>query len=525
MSRVHNSEKQTVSSVHSPFWPQDVRRGEGISAVFYPNQIVRDGNKSEGRSAGIKVNVWRISPLGCEFMIEGEHIDVPVGRQISLSMKMNNQSFDFDGLLIAERRELRNSQMIAVRWATLKKVDGNQQGRVTQRWTTSAAFLPTGMVANPIMFNDFVLYRVLDLSARGMRIVTSMRNKFILPKMMLEGSILLPTVGNAHVRFKVAWTEVTSEEGKDLLTCGVEFVDPSNEMQTLVGQYLFQFSEHATTTELLKAGLPVKSAAAGITIDYVRNEADYIEVLKLRARSYTWVTDGDESQHLVMADEFDARSRIIIARRNGKAVGSFRLVFHNVDDQLEQQKHATLPEDFPRNDELLEITRICTDPSYRGTDLFYVVAKHSLIGVLQAGRRWGVSACTDNLWPLYQKMGFRKVGVTYEIPGHGVKVHTILCDIPAIIRGIGINPIVWNLLGADIVPYITNSNLLTLTTTDKLRMACLRLLRPVARLLAKRYSLRNNKQLMAKLNAPAATHKTDGKEVRDPYQTKVDRAA
>jgi predicted GNAT family N-acyltransferase len=291
----------------------------------------------------------------------------------------------------------------------------------------------------------------------------------------------------------VIWTEVVAEDGKDYLVCGVEFSSPSKELKMLIGQYLFQFSEQATTAELLADGLPVKTAAAGVTIDYVRTEEDYREVLKLRARCYTWVTGGDESRYLEMADEFDARSRIVIARRNGVAVGSFRLVFHNVDDQLEQQKHAILPEDFPRNDELLEVTRICTDPSYRGTDLFYVIAKHAIIGVLQAGRRWGVSACTDSLWPLYEKMGFKKIGVSYTVPGHGVEVHTIICDVPARVKGIGIHPIVWNLLGIDLVPFVLQSNLLTLTSADRIRMTLLRTLKPLALMLASRFSVRRPK--------------------------------
>lgn len=490
--RTNTKEHQQVATVHAPFWPKEVRPGEGITA-----QIT---GRRGGLIEAVEVKVWRISPLGGEFVMEGSRETLATGDHVNLRMKVNNQLYDFVGLVISERRELQNSHLVAVRWSAPGSNQQPDVAREARRWTTSPAFFPTGVAANPIMFSDFVLFRVVDVSAKGMKIQTSMRNKFILPKMQLQANVLFPTVGNAAVRFKIVWTSVESEDGKDFLTCGAEFENPSGELKSVIGQYLFQFSESATTSDLCAAGLTVRTTASGVSIDYVRNDEDYVDVLKLRARCYKWVTGGDESQYLKLADEYDARSRIMVARRQGQAIGSFRLVFHNIEDQLEQQRHVELPEDFPRNDELLEITRICTDSEYRGSDLFYFIAKHSIVAALQAGRRWGVSACTDQLWPLYQKLGFKKVGRSYEVPGHGVTVHVIIVDIPAIIRGIGIHPIVWNLLGFDVVPFVTANGLVTLDSSDRVRMAMIRLLKPLAKILANRFSLRSQQKRAKELD-------------------------
>lgn len=336
-----------------------------------------------------------------------------MGDIVEINVLFKNQDCSFHGIVVSTDIQAVGRTLIGLRWCENDREQIPQQSRRnTKRWICSTSFLPTAVAPNPVLFNDLLLFRVADVSKNGARLLTSMRNKFIIPNMHFDAVFTFPMIGSGHGRFRVKWTDLVSHNGKQELSIGVEFNNPSKELGKLMGEYILQFGDQATVKEIRDSGLNVRSTGRAVDISYVRTEQDYRDVLELRRICYdVYKLDGEIPE---LSDIFDSRSRIIVVRHRGVCVASTRIIYHDMNDTLEQEQYGKLPEDMPRNDELVEVTRICTHPDYRASDLVYEMAKYVYVAMIQAKRRYLIGSSPENLLPMYLKMGGKTLGITYS---------------------------------------------------------------------------------------------------------------
>ena len=162
--------------VHSPFYPADVRQGDPITASLR----VIPGEKSTTMA------VWRLSPFGIE-LVADPNVSIPSGSEIDLTLTLGRQQSRFTGLVVTSRHRSKGRELIGIRWYQTPDAheSGAEERRSTSRWLCGSEFLPTGVAPNPARFNDFIHFRVRDLSSTGMQLVTSLRNKFIVPGMQI----------------------------------------------------------------------------------------------------------------------------------------------------------------------------------------------------------------------------------------------------------------------------------------------------------------------------------------------------
>ncbi|MPY55877.1 GNAT family N-acetyltransferase [Streptomyces spongiae] len=190
-----------------------------------------------------------------------------------------------------------------------------------------------------------------------------------------------------------------------------------------------------------------------------------------------------------MADADDARSRIFMLCVGGQLVATSRAIFHPDGAKLEHERYVPSPPGFPTNDELVEASRVATHPDFRRSDLLFMLLKHMLLVNLQAGRRWTVGSATEKLVPLYKRIGAHFPGVTFELATlNNEKHHLFMLDLPALLRGRGVSPLVWNYFFEDPFDFARIAGVNDLSAADRLRMRCRRLLRPLVMYLRKRRS-------------------------------------
>ncbi|MEK7690857.1 MAG: GNAT family N-acyltransferase, partial [Bdellovibrionota bacterium] len=354
-----------AEEIHGKSWAADVRPGESIQA-----EVVWQGATTPLRE---EVAVWRLSPLGVELAPtdESELNVIPIGSKVGIHLNLGGVPCQFDGVSVGRRGVEAGRTILGIRWnesVDASRLDGDER-RSRERWICGPEFAPTGMASNPARFNDFIYFRVRDVSAGGMQILLSLRNKFVVPGMVFDATISFPMLGQIRARFKVRHTRVTSEAGKDYLAAGVSMVETSQAYLATVGQFLMQFGADVSPVKLREQGFLPLSVVSGVDFSFVRTAAEYQEVLQLRLGAYASAgkvkSDRKPEQ---MGDEFDSRARILIGRHRGKVVASMRLMYHSSDDQLEHEQFVALPDDFPAREEAVEITRVCTDPEYRGSD-------------------------------------------------------------------------------------------------------------------------------------------------------------
>ena len=153
-------------------------------------------------SLGLTCFLLKLNPLGFRVIssnpreIDDEWLGVAVEAKIGLS---NNQTIVQRGVVVDISSNIPGTREAAVRTIHQEYPRVPQLERRRQvRWMCSDEFHPTGVASNPAKANDFILFRVLDISPSGMRLLTSLRNSFIVRGMRLDVIVSFPMVLADH---------------------------------------------------------------------------------------------------------------------------------------------------------------------------------------------------------------------------------------------------------------------------------------------------------------------------------------
>jgi hypothetical protein len=125
----------------------------------------------------------------------------------------------------------------------------------------------------------------------------------------------------------------------------------------------------------------------------------------------------------------------------------------------------------------------------------YLLFKHTALTCIQAGKRYILGNSEKKLLPMYRKIGFDILPVEFEIKKLGIRPVLFLGDVHKAIAGIGVNPLVWNIMYSDLVQFISHGELLRFGTGANLRMAMFRLLGPLSRAAAAKLQKSRGKKL------------------------------
>jgi hypothetical protein len=474
--------EDTSSVIHSPFIPLDIYQGENIQAFVRINQ----------KADPIEMRVWRLSPLGIELAplnnIEILPSSLKLGESLDLDVVIRRQKCSFKGLIVSSNHRHKNMNLIGVRWymdAPPIAKNGHER-RANRRWLCGEEFLPTGIAPNPVRFGDFLHFRIKDLSKTGGRILTSLRNRFIIPGMELDTMMSFPMFGQAKVRMKIVDVRVQSENGKDNLSIGATFINPEASLISIIANYVIQFSPDSSMEEINSEAMLPKTLSDKVSYGYARSKEDYEEVLDLRLRAYSASGKVDPNKTArEMGDEFDTRSRILVAKYRGKTVASMRVMFHEPNDPYEHDRFVSIPDWFPRKDEVVEVTRFCIDPQWQGSDLIFGMMRQLFMVMAHAQRRYAVTSATKEMMEnFYLKFGAKSADGYFQHGDLGSLDHQLFYfDISMVIKGQSVGPILWNLLLADVYEYLVSNDLYRQDPVTNLRILFYRLFAPFARML------------------------------------------
>ena len=348
------------------------------------------------------------------------------------------------------------------------------------RWLCSDEFLPTGIAANPSRSNDFLLFQILDISRRGMRLLTSLRNNFIVRGMRLDVIVSFPMVAQISLRLHVQNVSFVSRNEKEYLSIGAQIETLQPREAGVVGQYMAQFGDVDSLREFKDAGFAQSPLRRSLDFSVVRTERDYREVLNLRYLAY--LADGkipSSSTVNDVSDIHDSRARILICKYRGKAIATARLAFHELGDITEHEEFIAWPSAFPRRDDAVEVTRACTHPDYRGVGLFFALLRHIVTSSVQAGRTWVITSSTEDLVPLYKFVGMKEAGVAFNHPELNNLKHVMLTgSIPDALSGRSVGPVAWSQVWKDALSYVPPHQIDN-GTISKVRLAFYRACAPL----------------------------------------------
>lgn len=465
--------EDNVVAIHDPVNPAEIYRGDSIKAQLLYNDAI------------INASVYRLSPMGVEILVNADIAsNISIGEETSLNINIAGNDCNFSGIKVASIKNSDENTLLGFRWCTNTSKDSiDFKRRLNTRWLCGEHYLPTGIAANPARFNDYIYFSVIDISNDGLQLSTSMRNKFLIPGMVLDANISFPLVGEIKCAVKIVNTRISSKNGKDVLSVGAKFVDIPNTSLQAIGQYLLQFGPGLTAKDLRNAGWEIQSVDKAINYSYVKSADDYREVLKLRHKTYSEVGKANPDDNAeCMSDMFDTQSRILIAKHNGKTVGSLRITFHTSEEKTEYDQFVTFPDNFVRKDEMVVSSRVCTDKNYRGSDLVHGLIRQLLIVTLQSKRRYILGGCSESLLPLYKKLGFKPTGLLFEHQQlKGVKEQVVIADVFNILSGADVDALIWNNLYSDLSSYLSNLHDIPFDPSKNLRLAVYKGLSPFSK--------------------------------------------
>lgn len=184
----------------------------------------------------------------------------------------------------------------------------------------------------------------------------------------------------------------------------------------------------------------MKSLSEKIEIRFA-SESELNSILELRTISYTGTEKFDGLG--VFSDEFDQISRHLAVFLDNKPIAALRMMFHQPDDIWEHDQFFDWPEHFPSRSKIVEVTRVCTHPDYRKTGVLAILLKRCALETLRSDRVFIMGCATDNLLPLYEKIGCQRTNISFSHSSLGNLKHTIFfADLLNGLSG-GISPLLW----------------------------------------------------------------------------------
>ncbi|NRA63902.1 MAG: GNAT family N-acetyltransferase [Pseudobacteriovorax sp.] len=233
---------------------------------------------------------------------------------------------------------------------------------------------------------------------------------------------------------------------------GLRFTQCPERLRRFLGQIYFNKNQ-ISPQNLREKGFPVESAKQGVIYKVLSKTREFEQVLRLRKDCYSKA--GKLSNKVeTMADVFDQRSVIVIAIHHDEVVGSLRLIFSNKNQLMEHEGETTIPFYFPEKDNIIEITRVCTSPYYRKSDLLEGMFEFTAHTAMLHPRSFILGSATKELLPIYRKLGFTEHGGFYENKTLGNSQHRlILAEKKDLIFGKKVHPYVWYSIYREVYQY------------------------------------------------------------------------
>jgi len=301
---------------------------------------------------------------------------------------------------------------------------------------------PIASCQDPIFTGGLLFFKINGFSRNGAALVTSTRNAGLFPGITLKINFLLPNIGELFADVHIINIDQTSAD-RNLLH--VAFVQPSPRFLGGVTEYLMISNNHLTLRTLKKDGFFSDFNENAFFVTYCSSQQDWADILNLRLKAYQSVgkfTDKKSADE--MQDRFDAYGRHIVCKVGSTIVGAFRIIF--VDKDKTRSEHIALNIPLPDwlfNFSFVEVSRLCIDKEFRHSDALTILLRRCFEIAAQTQTHYVLANCNSDMWPLYKKVGFKKLGVRFEAFGRK-DCEMITADVHRILNGKDATFMAWN---------------------------------------------------------------------------------
>lgn len=390
----------------------------------------------------LRVPIVRASILGMEVVAPLDH-HISAGRVMPFDWLLDGQLLALSAEVVDSSPVDSEREWIGARWANTETATATPGWRVPSGSGVEAA---SGWAREPGRLNGIFTFRVTEMASDHLCFRVNGGPQLLLPGLLIRATICLPGVGTYQIPLRImrAIDEGVCYDGTT--TVRARILATSSDLSSAMGQYLLSVDPLTTVERLREGGLAVRSVTAAVKFSCLTAaDEDFDRVLVLRHNAYRDAGKLDARGQATAGDRFDEDAIFPVARHGDRVVASMRLSFPAADEHLEHEQHVTLPASFPPRESMVEITRVCTDRTFRKSDLLLGLFQFSLLQIVDCGRPYVIGSATQKLLPLYVKLGFRPTGLRFHPEEIGGEEHEVfLGDVSAAMKsGRGIGALSW----------------------------------------------------------------------------------
>ena len=246
--------------------------------------------------------------------------------------------------------------------------------RRNERFTCSEFFRPQAVCSSPYFFGEKAFLSLVEISSSGFSALTSARNKFLMPGLNVQLTVIIPLIGNITTEATIR--AVTAQDKETKYRVHFEFKKASEKLLAAMGEYLVMVHHDVSITEIRKSGFTVPSLSNVLTIKNPSAKDDWDTILALRQRMET-LAGAPLRKPEDQFDKFDSFARNTMVQAGSRLVACGRIIFQNADrsrSELAEIMGNELPEGVICTNSL-EASYPIIDPDYHGPDAFDAVMK------------------------------------------------------------------------------------------------------------------------------------------------------
>ena len=274
--------------------------------------------------------------------------------------------------------------------------------------------MPLAYCADPVAYGQTLLFNITHFSRSGLTIRISDYESPFYNGLVLDLHILMPVRG--EIAGKASIESITdSTEG---LSLHCKWIQPPKALLNAVSEFLLMNSSNLSIANLRSQGFTVSSVEKSFRFRCASTEEEFEKILKLRLKAATasgrWVGEKD---HRKMEDPWDKHARQVYFEVNEKVVAASRIVFNNgIQERCEHEaSYGVKVPDWLWKEGFVEGSRMCTDPEFRGSEVFLNLIRQVSRIITQSGHRYLVMNCEDSLLPIYKKAtGIQNLGTKFH---------------------------------------------------------------------------------------------------------------
>ena len=334
--------------------------------------------------------------------------------------------------------------------------------RESSRLALSPGLSLRARIKHPYLFGHWCALSVSDVNKdMGLSFASKDNAILLFEGMEVEVHFELASFRNRPMTARVMWVHAT--EANDV-RFGIACLFLDWTLHNALCAFLLH-SQLWTPGKLRDMGFRVQFIKSHLRFRSVKTMDDYAKVLCLRRDAY--VGAGKTRQGTTpeeMATPLDGSSRILMALHQGRLVGTLTFTFPATEATVLDSQAGfpgrIYPVRIPPKANLIEVSRLCIHEEYRGTDLLQGLFEQGLKHFLMSDRHWLLTSAVEDLMPLYERIGFKRLNAAYKHPRlNNQEHHLILAHRNAFLYGAGMNLFVWNTLFGQLVRYLLDRGL------------------------------------------------------------------